>query len=365
MQQRVSVIDISPYFHGSAAERKRIAAFVDATCRDIGFLMIEGHGVPASLGERLYETAERFFAQPIEEKQSLKIPWLDSRGWEGAAASNLAETRAPDGDSHAPDLRESFGIGPLRVPANMSPQEAPFFRGNVWPHWPLEFRDLAIEYYHAMEVLSADILEVFACALDLPPGFFVNKNDRHISHLVVNHYPAQTTDPLPNQLRAGAHTDFGDITILRADPAVGGLQIRDREGNWSDISSPPHAFVVNSATSWRCGQTIGGSRPCIASSTRQGSMQRGSANRLHFSISPIGMPKFGVTDLRDPGGREIFADHIRRALSKQVGAPAAPPCGQDDGRLISLCIPRQERRSGYLRFGIPLLLVFSLTHQKS
>lgn len=245
MQQRVPVIDISPYFHGSAAERKRIAAFVDATCRDIGFLMIEGHGVPASLGERLYETAERFFAQPIEEKQSLKIPWLDSRGWEGAAASNLAETRAPDGDSHAPDLRESFGIGPLRVPANMSPQEAPFFRENVWPHWPLEFRDLAIEYYHAMEVLSADILEVFACALDLPPGFFVNKNDRHISHLVVNHYPAQTTDPLPNQLRAGAHTDFGDITILRADPAVGGLQIRDREGNWSDISSPPHAFVVN------------------------------------------------------------------------------------------------------------------------
>src|SRR5262249_7965938 len=145
----------------------------------------------------------------------------------------------------APDLRESFGLGPLQAVEAISPQEQPFFRDNIWPDWPTDFRPAFEEYFRAMEGLSARLLEIFASALDLPQDYFADKNDRHLSHLVLNHYPAQVSPPRQNQIRAGAHTDFGDFTILHADPRVGGLQICDRDGVWSDIASPADAFIVN------------------------------------------------------------------------------------------------------------------------
>ena len=58
-------------------------------------------------------------------------------------------------------------------------------------------------------------------------------------------YPAPAAPPEPGQLRAGAHTDYGTLTILRAENVVGGLQVQTRAGEWVDVSVPPEAFVVN------------------------------------------------------------------------------------------------------------------------
>ncbi len=41
----VPIIDMSPFYTGSPAERAALAAEVDRACRDIGFLVITGHGV--------------------------------------------------------------------------------------------------------------------------------------------------------------------------------------------------------------------------------------------------------------------------------------------------------------------------------
>jgi isopenicillin N synthase-like dioxygenase len=49
---------------------------------------------------------------------------------------------------------------------------------------------------------------------------------------------------MPGQLRAGAHTDYGTLTVLRQD-AVGGLQVLDLSDNWIGVDSVPGAFVIN------------------------------------------------------------------------------------------------------------------------
>lgn len=62
---------------------------------------------------------------------------------------------------------------------------------------------------------------------------------------MVNCYPPQTSPPLPGQLRRGAHTDFGSLTILYQDAAPGGLQVQTAVGDWRDVPPVGGSFVVN------------------------------------------------------------------------------------------------------------------------
>jgi isopenicillin N synthase-like dioxygenase len=53
--------------------------------------------------------------------------------------------------------------------------------------------------------------------------FFADKTDKHPHGLRAINYPDQDREPIPGQLRTGAHTDYGILTILRQDDAPGGL----------------------------------------------------------------------------------------------------------------------------------------------
>ena len=68
-----------------------------------------------------------------------------------------------------------------------------------------------------MSELSAVLMRIFALGLQLPENFFDNKIDRHISMFRVLNYPAQKNSPKEGQLRAGAHSDYGSLTICRIE----------------------------------------------------------------------------------------------------------------------------------------------------
>jgi isopenicillin N synthase-like dioxygenase len=46
-------------------------------------------------------------------------------------------------------------------------------------------------------------------------------------------------------LRAGAHSDYGSLTIVRQEDRPGGLEVRDKDGQWLPIKAIPGTFVVN------------------------------------------------------------------------------------------------------------------------
>ena len=52
------------------------------------------------------------------------------------------------------------------------------------------------------------------------------------------------TDTPAGQAGAGAHTDYGNVTLLATD-GVAGLQVRRRDGQWLDVPTLPGAFVCN------------------------------------------------------------------------------------------------------------------------
>jgi isopenicillin N synthase-like dioxygenase len=59
------------------------------------------------------------------------------------------------------------------------------------------------------------------------------------------HYPAPQAAPLPGQLRAGAHSDLGMMTLLYSDNDVGGLEVMNRAGRWVRVPVIDGAFTVN------------------------------------------------------------------------------------------------------------------------
>jgi isopenicillin N synthase-like dioxygenase len=245
----VPVIDIAPF--GPSGDRARpierdaVVRAVDAACTEIGFFTIAGHGVPAALIDRMLETSRAFFDLPAAEKRRVDRPRPEqSRGYLALGAENLSYSR---GDASTTDLKEFFAIGPVDVPDEAyyrRPEAYPSFAPNLWPERPAALRSVWTEYYHTLEGLAARLMRIFALALGLPDDFFRDKTDRHISGIRANHYPEQVEPPAPGQIRAGAHTDYGAVTILLPEN-VPGLEVLDRAGAWVDVSAPPSTFVCN------------------------------------------------------------------------------------------------------------------------
>jgi isopenicillin N synthase-like dioxygenase len=241
----VPVVDLAPFLAGDPAGRRRVVDEVRRACEEIGFFTIVGHGVPPELQRRMYDVSRAFFDLPPEEKRRVKRPRPEQmRGYIGFGDENLSYSLGQAGY----DLKELFAIGPVDVPDDeyyRRPAAYPAFAPNVWPERPAGFRDTWSAYWRAMSALAHRLMGVFALALDLPEDWFADKIDRHISGVRVINYPDQPEPPEPGQLRAGAHTDYGLVTILKSENAPGGLQVRTRAGAWVDVETVPDSFVCN------------------------------------------------------------------------------------------------------------------------
>jgi isopenicillin N synthase-like dioxygenase len=247
MAQSVPIVDIAPYWNGSLSDKLAVAAAVDRACRDIGFLIISGHDVPSEMVEKTRRLGRAFFDLSISEKMRVGQPAPNvSRGYTPLASEAVARSRGVS--ATAGDLNESFMIGPVdRVdPAYATAAAAgQHFAVNLWPERPAAIQSTFTEYYRAMSVLAQALMRLFALGLGLEESFFDAKIDRHISRLRLRNYPAQLAQPLPGQLRAGAHSDYGSLTILATEHRPGGLQVRNAAGDWVDVPVAPDCFIVN------------------------------------------------------------------------------------------------------------------------
>ncbi|MEM6565683.1 MAG: 2-oxoglutarate and iron-dependent oxygenase domain-containing protein [Pseudomonadota bacterium] len=242
----IARIDLEPYRLGGEEERAGIAEEIDATCRDIGFFIVRGHGLPKAMIRETMALADAFFRLPLEEKLKIKQPATDiSRGYTALAVEQLS---AGIGEVAPPDLKELIDIGPVDVKGGAyytCAAAGNHFHPNLWPESPEGFREHMEAYYRAMNGLADLLMDIFALALNLPQGFFADKLDKNMSALRLICYPEQIKPPEQHQLRSGAHTDYGTLTILAADDAPGGLQARHRNGEWIDILPEPGEFVIN------------------------------------------------------------------------------------------------------------------------
>lgn len=244
----VTAIDLEPFRTGSDDDRRRTAQLIDDACRHTGFLAITGHGIDPALIEAMLAVTTEFFDLPAEEK--LRYVPDNLEGNRGYAAEGTEALSYSLGEESPPDLFEAFNIG-REIPADdddpyVTTVRDTYFHPNVWPERPAAMRDVWLRYWEAVEQLGRTLLQACALALELPEHWFDDKIDRSISVMRAINYERRpgSPDPQPGQLRMGAHTDYGSLTVLLADD-VPGLQVRNPGEGWVDVSVPPGGFLVN------------------------------------------------------------------------------------------------------------------------
>lgn len=217
-----------------ASSREEAAAALRNACTNSGFAILKNHGVPRAVVDGMLDASRRFFALPPEKKCALLATENPhNRGYSPPNEQKLDQAAAK------PDTKEGYYIG-RDLPAGGD--DAPLQGPNCWPpeEWVPGFRSAMTAYFQAVLALGDRVLERLAIALDMPPGFFVDKFDRSIATLRPLHYSASDAS---GDIGAGAHTDFGATTLLLTDEQPG-LQLF-LGGQWVDVPPRPDCFVMN------------------------------------------------------------------------------------------------------------------------
>ncbi len=237
----IPVVDLQPFPDGDQAQRIQTALALAQALRNSGFAYLTGHQVRQALIDHAFAQAQRFFALPDHAKAEIavdKSPY--HRGWFAVGMENLDPAKQQHGD-----LKEGIKIGNDLPPKHPLVQAGvPYHGPNQWPPGQPHFRQTMEAYWQAMRQLAHQVLHAIALALQLPEDYFDAWFTTPMAVLGPLHYPPQAGQISQAQLGAGAHSDFGCITLLAQDDNSG-LQVRNRAGHW--ISAPPlrGAFVVN------------------------------------------------------------------------------------------------------------------------
>ncbi|KAF2749835.1 Clavaminate synthase-like protein, partial [Sporormia fimetaria CBS 119925] len=269
MTSSLPIIDISPFLtpQSSPSSRQATATAINDACTNFGFFYLTGHGISTETLDHIIHLARQFFALPQEEKNRIKRHPANgpgggdgARGYQGMG-ENVTEGRR---DMHeAVDWYaewEDEGNGEVKEGGKQTTYDV--LKGpNLWPESPQELKQVYLDYISRLKEIGTAVVRAMGVALNLPPKpenggdgedeeVFVRATEnsfwvmRMIGYPPLP-YPSASNDDL-DSLSCGAHTDYGCITLLRADATPGALQVLHKDGKtWIDADPIPGGFVVN------------------------------------------------------------------------------------------------------------------------
>ncbi|MBY6144811.1 hypothetical protein KUW09_12205 [Mameliella alba] len=312
----IPVIDLADSFSDDLDKRKAVAHEIHKACRDTGFFYIKNHGIAAELTDKHLDVARQFFELPLQEKMKSDGTNAESmRGYEPMGLQVLDEGTPQD-------LKEGFQMG-IEVTEDHRWYKAGMGKTaiNIWPDQPEGFREHFENYSAGMIELARHLMRMIALSLELDEDYFDTDMMTPMLETRILHYPPHPANADPNQLGAGAHTDWGVLTILLQDD-VGGLEVRNADGVW--ISAPPidGTFVVN----------LGDMIPILTNGIYHSNMHRvlnNSSGRDRYSAPTFVDPDFETrikcvpTCLPDSGAPKYpettIGQHVQAMFEKTYG----------------------------------------------
>ncbi|KAI1876501.1 hypothetical protein JX265_004027 [Neoarthrinium moseri] len=226
---KIPIIDIS----ADGADQAQVAkALVDAAA-EYGFVYIKNAGkdISAEQIENAFNVSRTLFSTPTEEKQKCKIQ-KNNQGWSGMHTETLDPKTQRVGD-----FKEAFNFGPFSdgkatqpIPSTLSVHEASIgtFRG-------------------ACEALCRKLLLLFGQGLGVDPADFfeaAHSPERPSGSILrLLYYPppnsGATAGARGDDLRAGAHSDYGSITLLFRVRGQAGLEVLTPANAWAPVPVCP------------------------------------------------------------------------------------------------------------------------------
>lgn len=187
-----------------------------------GFVFIDGHDFQADEVNKIFDLSKEFFKLPLEYKQ--KFPFDSSN------SGYIQFNRENLDPSQKKDFKEGLNFSGIDFTSGEP-------SGPV-PEWFIEDtsrHEFVKKTILKLNQLALDLLVVLARALDIQdndecPGieWFTSRykpTSKSGSTLRFLHYPAQNSDDELSEVRAGAHTDYGSMTLLFQKEHQEGLEI--------------------------------------------------------------------------------------------------------------------------------------------
>ena len=174
---------------------------------------------------------DEFFLLPLDAKKQYAYSGVkENIGYNWLEEERLTPTMPGD-------LKESYNwVSPDRMQEEYWPKEIP------------EFKLMAKKIERIARMLSYQFLYRFEKVLNIPTGKLVEKHMDGSATMRMIHYPPYEGEIKENQVRGGAHTDYGTITLLWRFDDVPGLQIYDKEDDeWIDAPIIENSIVLNVA----------------------------------------------------------------------------------------------------------------------
>jgi isopenicillin N synthase-like dioxygenase len=240
----IPVVDLGPSFSGCSQDIDDVARQIHRACREMGFFYVSHHGVEQALIDHAFEWSARFFNLPMPDKKALNMKQsAGAAGYE--TGEQQLDSQTVGTDKAPPDLKESYSFG-MDLPDD-HPWALKRMRNYGHVQWPASlpgFRDVMVRYQAEMKKLSEHLLGLIARSLDLPIDWFAPHFEMGAGSIRLLRYQPHPVNAAFNQIGAGAHTDWGALTVLAQDN-IGGLEVRTADGDWVEATPIAGTYVIN------------------------------------------------------------------------------------------------------------------------
>jgi isopenicillin N synthase-like dioxygenase len=245
----IRTCDLGRALHGDDRDRAAFADELGAAMQEIGFAILEGHGVDPQLFRDAASWVEEFFTG---------VPLADKLRYRAARFGSVSEGYFPIQETSAihPDLVEGWVFGRRAFDLD---GVAGFDAAQFWPRAEFErrsrevqddrrereafeprFRRLVAAELPLFRPIMASILRYLGC----DPQLYDDRLERAKLGLRLNYYPPLTAGTDDRAGRLLGHEDIDLFTLLPA-PAIEGLQVLNRAGKWVRLHAPPGTIVLN------------------------------------------------------------------------------------------------------------------------
>lgn len=228
---RIRTCDIGRALRGDAADQRAFADELGQALREIGFAILEGHGVDPLLYEQAeQQLLELFTRVPLEEKMRYRA---QRHGSVNQGYFPIRETS----DIH-PDLVEGWVF--CRRAFALDGGDV----GGYWPRPDLEplFRRLCAAHERLILPVMQSLLRYLGC----DPHLYDRRLTGTNFGLRLNYYPPlRPEDDASAAGRLLGHEDVDLFTFLPA-PRIEGLQVLNRANmKWVRLEAPPGSIILN------------------------------------------------------------------------------------------------------------------------
>jgi len=230
----VKTCNLARFLHGDAADRRGFADELGRALEEIGFAILEGHGIDPALHDLSVDKVFELFTRTTVGE---RMRWRAERhGSVNQGYFPIKETS----DIH-PDLvegwvfcRRAFDLG----------ERDDYRLGDFWP-----FADIADHFcrvVRAHEALILPVMQSLLLHLGADPHLYDQRMTGTNIGLRLNYYPPiSDADDATGAGRLLGHEDVTMFTLLPA-PQIEGLQVLDRRTRkWIRLSAPRGTVILN------------------------------------------------------------------------------------------------------------------------